>query len=353
MTVTPLFRMSAEIEIATPAGTKMRRVSLSKAEETLHFDAEERPTRVVFDPRDWILKKLTFPKSKEELLDQLANDEHMPARIQAVEGLGERVADEDVIAALARALDSDAFFGVRQEAANALGKAKGDAARQALVQAATDDAKSFVRREALQSLHNFAHDEARAAARTAIAKDDSYYAAAEALKCLVKIDRDGCRSDLLRALAQSSHDEVILRAAGDGLVELKDSAAADAIARLLDEPVSPERRGVLIATLARLRPDDAAALDRLHALLDNSRPHVRRAAIEALGQIGSADSLDKLLARRDREELPGLINAIDQAADKTRERLKQPEALRKELEQLRKQNDQLEQRLKKLEAERS
>jgi aminopeptidase N len=350
---TPLFRTSAEIEIATPAGVQMRRVTLSKAEETLHFDAAERPTRVVFDPRDWILKKLTFPKSKEELLDQLAHDEHMPARLQAVEGLAERVADADVIRALATALQSDPFFGVRQEAAKALGKANGNAVRTALSEAAARDARSFVRREALAALANHADDEARAAARASIAKDDSYYAVAEALKCLVKIDRDGCRDDLLAALAQPSHDEVILRAACDGLVELKDSAAADAVAQLLGEGASPQRRGILIATLARLRPDDDAVLDRLHALLDNARPHVRRAAIEAVGQIGTADSLDKLLARREREELPGLINTLDEALDKVRGRMQQPEALRKEVEQLRQQNQRLEERLRKLEGERS
>lgn len=346
---TPLFRTSAEIEIATPDGVQRRRVTLTKAEETLHFDSPQRPRRVVFDPRDWILKKLTFPKSKEELLDQLVHDEHMPARVQAVEGLAERIADEDVVAALIATLQSDPFWGVRQEAAKVLGKAKGEAARTALTEAAASDAKSFVRREALAALASFAHDDARQALRTAIAKDDSYYAVAEALKCLVKIDRDGCRDDLLAALSQASHDEVILRAACDGLVELKDSAAADAVARLLEGPISPQRRGVLIASLARLRPDDAAALDRLHALLNNARPHVRRAAIDAIGQIGNASSLDALQTRRDREELPGLVNAIDEAVEKIRDRLKEPDALRKELEQLRKQNQQLEQRLRKLE----
>jgi aminopeptidase N len=348
--VTPLFRTSAEIEIAAGSSPPtIRRVTLSKAEETFHFDAPERPTRVVFDPRDWVLKKLTFPKPKEELLDQLARDEYVMARVQAVQGLAEHKADKDAIAGLTAAARSDAFWGVRQEAVKALGKGTGDEIRAALIQAARSDPKAFVRREALIALQNFAHDDARSAARQAIESDESYFAAAEALRCLVKIDRDKCQGLLLAALEKPSHDEVILKAACDGLVELKDAAAAEPVAKLLDGQVTPQRRAILLSTLARLKPDDPASLDRVHALLDNDRVPVRQAAIDALVTVGNPASLDKLLARRGQEEVPRVINAIDEAAGKLRDRLQQNDALRKELEQLKKQNQHLEERLKKLE----
>jgi aminopeptidase N len=348
---TPLFRTSAEIEIATGTSEPiMRRVLLSKAEETLHFDAAERPTRVVFDPRDWILKKLTAPKDKEELLDQLAHDRHLSARVQAARDLEQHKADQDAITALATASQSDPFWGVRQQAIETLGKATGDAARAALIAAAKSDAKSFVRRAALVGLQKHAHDDSRAAARELAAKDDSYFVVAEALRCLTKIDREKVRDLLVASLGQASHDDVVFRAAADGLVELKDSTASDKLAAMLANPQTPQRKAIVIATIARLRPDDAAALDRLHGLLESDRVQVRRAAIEAIAQIGTPASLDKLLAQRAKEEVPNVVNAIDEAAGKLREKLKQNDALRKELEQLRKQNQLLEERLKKLEA---
>ncbi|HEX5106355.1 MAG TPA: M1 family aminopeptidase [Pirellulaceae bacterium] len=352
--LTPLFRTSAEIEIASGSSTPvMRRVTLSKAEETLHFDAPQRPTRVVFDPRDWILKKLTFDKPKEELLDQLAHDEHVMARVQAVQGLAGHRDEQDALAGLIATAKDDPFWAVRKEIVKVLGKCKGDEARAALIQAAKSDPKSFVRSEALIALQNFAHDDSRAAARHVVDNDESYFAAAEALKCLAKIDRENCRDLMLAALEKQSHDEVLLKAACDGLVELKAATASDAIAKLLDGELTPQRRAILISALARLKPDDAEALARVHGLLDNERVQVRRSAIECVASIGNPESIDKLSARRGKEEVPNVVNSIDEALAKLRERLQQNDSLRKELETLKKQNQQLEERLKKLEQPRT
>jgi aminopeptidase N len=347
--VTPLFRTSAEIEIAPPSGEPViRRVTLSKAEETFHFDAAERPTRVCFDPRDWLLKKLTITKSREEWLDQLARDSHVPARAEAARGLAQWKTDPEVIAALAAAAKGDAFWGVRQEAVKVLGQSSGDAARVALIEAAKTDPKSFVRRDALAALANFAHDDSRAAARHAIEHDHSYYAVAEALKCLTKIDREKVREVLLAALPRESHQDVILRAACDGLVELKDAGAAKQLSQMLGEKLTPGRRGAVIGCLARLQPEDTESLARLHAQLQNDRSNIRRAAIDTLATAGNASSLEELAQLRQREESPRMLSAIDEAQGKLRERLAGSQSLRDEFDKLRKENDALRQRLDKL-----
>lgn len=348
--VTPLFRTSAEIEIAPPRGPPViRRVTLSKAEETFHFDAAERPARVCFDPRDWLLKKLTITKSREEWLDQLARDEHMPARAEAARGLAEWKTDPAVVAALAAAAKGDAFWGVRQEAVKVLGQSSGDAARTALIEAAKNDPKSFVRREALVALGNYAHDDSRAAARHAVEHDPSYYAVAEALKCLTKIDKANCREALLAALPRESHRDVILLAAGDGLVEIKDASAAEQLTAMLGGKLTPGRRNAIIGCLARLKPDDAEALARLHAQLKNDRTSVRRAAVETLATAGNTSSLEELAQLRQREELPGMIRTIEETQTKLKDRLSGHNSLRDELDKLRKENEDLKRRLEKLE----
>jgi aminopeptidase N len=347
---TPLFRTTAEIEIAPPTSDPLvRRVTITKAEETFHFDASERPARVCFDPNDWLLKKLTFPKDREELLDQLARDKHVMARVQAARALVAHKGDAAVIAALGAALKSDSFWGVRQEAAKTLGKCAGDEARGALLTAAQHDAKSHVRREALAALANFAHDEVRKAVRQIANQDPSYYAVAEALKCLVKIDRENSRDLLLAALVRESHQDVILKAACDGLVERKDQQAVGALAELLGKPLTPGRRSAVIAALARLQPNNPEALARLHEQLENDRTNIRRAAVESLATVGDLTSLAELQKLREKEEVPRMINAVDEALGKLRQRLSQDESLRGELEKLRQQNDQLRQRLEKLE----
>ena len=118
--LTPLFRTPVEIEIGHATSSQLRRIELSKAEETFHFALDARPTRIVFDPRDWLLKKLKSDKSKEEWIDQLVNCRHVIARATAVAGLSEYKEHGDALAALSKAAKEDDFWGVRQEAVKVL-----------------------------------------------------------------------------------------------------------------------------------------------------------------------------------------------------------------------------------------
>lgn len=348
--VTPLFRTSAEIELGySSSSSVMKRVQITKSEETFHFESPERPTRVCFDPQDWILKKLAFDKSKEELLDQLANSKQVIPRVQAIHGLEPLKDQQDVLAALIQSLHGDTSWGVRQEAAKVLGKTNADAARVALIQAAKSDPKSFVRREAISALGNFAHDESRAAIRDVIQKDPSYFAVAEALRTLVKIDREHSREALVAALAQKSHDEVILRAACDGLIELKDATVSERLGGMLKETLTPQRRVAIVGTLARLKPDDAQVRELLYKQLDNDRAQVRRAAIDAIAAAGDESAIAALQSRRGQEEHLRTLNQIDDAIEKLRQKGRSGEELRKELETLRKKNEELERRLQSVE----
>lgn len=347
--VTPLFRTDVEIEIAVRDEVQLRRVTLTKAEETFHFECDERPTRVCFDPQDWILKSLDFPKSKQELLDQLQYDEHVMCRVQAVEGLAEFKQDDDVLAALCRTAAEDDFWAVRQQAAKVLSGFNADAARDALVAAAENDDKSQVRREAIKGLAKFKHKSLPEVLRSVVQRDRSYHAVAEALKALVKLDRAHCADDLLAALQTPSHREIVLKAACDGLVVLKEARAAEALQAHVKDGVSPERRVVLIGALARLQPDEEEIVKLLHEQLDNDRSTVRHAAIDALVKIGGSASIDALTTRRAKEEHPRMINSIDEAIEKIRAAEADVNKLQKELDALRKQNQSLERRLNKLE----
>lgn len=348
--VTPVFRTSAELEFATAQGTTLRRIEITKADETFHFQLAERPTRVCFDPQDWILKTLKFQKSKEELLDQLRHDQHLICRVQAAQGLASFTKDEDVETALLQAAKGDSFWAVRQEAIKALAKRNGDDVRKALIQIAMIDGKSFVRREAINALGNFAHDETRTTLRNVVRSDRSYYAIAEALKALLKVDRDNAEEVFLNSFNWVSHRQEIEKAAGNGLVAVKSTKGAARMQELLAEKQSPERRATFIAILARLKPDDPEALKQLREQLGNERAHVRRAVFDAFVELGNPEAITWLQEQRGKEETGGMLRAVDSAIEKLRNKTADLPQLRKELEALRNQNKQLEERLKKLEA---
>ncbi len=347
--MTPLFRTTAEIELASPNKTSIERITLSKAEETFHFKRDDRPVRVCFDPQDWLLKTLKFEKSKEELLDQLANDQHLMCRFHAAESLAEFNKHDDVRDALIVAARSDAFWAVRKGAVAALAKFKGDEVRNALLAAAKADDKSFVRREAITALGHFAHDDTAKMLREIVADDPSYYAAAEALRTLVKVDRKNCGADLLNGLGRASHHDEILKAATDGLITIKQPEVATHLRKMLDEPISPQRRVVVISALARLQPDDDPTREMLVKQLDNDRRHVRQAALDAFIELADVESIEALQASREREKNVGMIEKIDEAIAKIRAKQTDADKLRQELEVLRKQNRSLEERLRKLE----
>lgn len=347
--LTPLFRMPVEIEIGHGTSSQVRRIEINKAEETYHFALDARPTRLVFDPRDWLLKTLKSSKSKEEWIDQLVNCQHVMAKTEAVAGLAEYKEHGDALDALLKTAKEASFWGVRKEAVKILASLNKDPVRIALIEAARKDGKSFVRREALSALGSFAHDDARTALRQAIAEDQSYYAVADALKSLVKIDRDKSQEALLAALQTPGHQEVILRAACDGLVDLKAKAAIDLLSAKLKGKLRPDERAVIIGALARLDADEPEHLAHLKKELENDRNHVRRTAIESFVALGDSQAIEWLQDRRGREETQGMVQRIDEAIEKLRSGQKPAAQTREEIEKLRKQNRELEERLKKLE----
>ena len=86
----------------------------------------------------------------------------------------------------------------------------------------------------------------------------------------------------LAALTVSSHNDVIVRAAVDGLVERKSSKGVEQLAELLSKPQPAERRANYITALARLKPEDPTYQELLRKLLSSDRGNVRRAVIDAI-----------------------------------------------------------------------
>lgn len=345
--LTPLFRMPIEIDVTTNSGPTTHRVEVSKAEETFTFPVNRRPRRVTFDPRDYVLKKLTFKKDQREWLDQAINDPNVMARAQAVGELAKLTGEDEARDALAQVVRVDPFWGVRQEAAKALAKFNGNAVRTALLLAAADKTSS-VRTAAIKSLASFGHDDVKAALRKTIADDPSYYAAAEALRSLAKMDAKGARADLIAALARPSHRDVILKAASESLADKPDDEVRDKLLKMLAEPSTPSRRAAIMDAVAKFGKGSPAVTKQIAAFLDDSRPRVRIAAVNALGNTGDPAAIDLLTKQRDKEQRPRNVRLFDETIEKLKNG-KESATLRTDFDKLRDENSTLRDRVKKLE----
>jgi len=348
--LTPLFRMPIEVDFVTGGKRTTQRISVSKHEETFHFSLPKRPDRVCFDPRDWVLKKLAIEKSRREWLEQAVDEPNLICRVRAVRHLAKMTDDEEVLAVLAKVARGDKFWAVRQEAVEAIAEFGGEDAHKTLLAAARRDPKSFVRLAAIKGLAKFSHDRTRVVLREVIKQDQSYEAVAEALKALTQVDRAGCRIDLLAALNRPSHNEVILKAAADGLADLGDPGAIELLLPILDVPNSPWRRIAVLSALAKLGADDVGTLEVIGRQLENARYRVRSAACEALVETGNPAAIDLLLARRDKETVWKTIRAIDEGLEKLRKSRTELGKMHEDLESLRKKNRALEARVMELES---
>jgi len=357
-TMTPLFRTRMEIGIGHGKDAVTRQIELTKADHTFDFPYDKRPTRVVIDPKDWVLKDLTIEKPKEEWLDQLRHDANIIPRVRAVEALTAYTGDADVIEQLSQTASTDDFWAVREAAVKALQKFKGDAVRKAFLKAATKDEKSFVRRAAISALSAHAHKDTAAALREIIKNDKSYYAVAEALRTLVKVDRKNCAADLMAALDADDHRATVLRAAVDGLVTLKHKPAAEKWAAMLKSGRTTTQRATLLSGLERLKIPGTGVKQTL-AMLSSNRKKLRQASVKTLAAIGARDNAPLLVAAKKKEPDADVIKEIDKAV-KTLNAKKTPAkptpkpasglaALRKEVDELRRKNEALEARFKKLE----
>src|SRR5271166_595066 len=132
---TALFSVPLVLEFGLPRGKRSRVEVVSDArEQTFRFPLAVKPLTFVFDPNADVLKTVKLDVPREMLIRQLAGEPRVASRIAAARALGAD-ASHDVVEALAHSLGSDRFWGVRAEAAKALGRIRNDAALAALVRA--------------------------------------------------------------------------------------------------------------------------------------------------------------------------------------------------------------------------
>jgi aminopeptidase N len=252
---------------------------------------------VLFDKGGHILKSAEFHKEKKEWLYQLKNATELADRADAIAALGKLKSDDDVISALGDALRNDKAWGVRANAADALGQLGGASASKQLLDALNTAKEPWVRNRIVSALGNFKDDPAIVAKLNSVAADDtSYRARAAALQALGRLKAPSALATLDAAVAADSPDGFLRNAALRSMGPLGDDKAVPLLLQWSAPGKPIESRTAAISSLARLQKDNKDITTQIASFL--SEPHfpVRMASIYALGTRGDASAVPALEA---------------------------------------------------------
>lgn len=355
---TPLFRFPVTIALMDSEGRETRhRVEIRDKENVFHFPSEKAPKAVRFDPGFDVLKSLKHKRGREALELVLKHAPEAIGRGEAARELGKEGSPQ-AAAALRQALLGDKFWGVRSDAAAALGAVRSSEARAALLEGLTIEHPK-ARRAVVRALGEFRGDPEAAAALAAIVErgDASYYVEAEAAHALGKT-RDGRAFDhLVRAMGKDSYLDVIRQSALAGVAELRDERGIEVAREWTPYGCPPRARAAAMGTLARFaRLKEARRsdiIDLLSPIADDREFMVRLRLPGLFEEIGDERALAPL-RRLEGRDLDGRIKrrareAID-AIVAGRSRIEEGNRMRDEMEKIREESRKLKERLDKLEA---
>ena len=356
--LTPLFTTPVEIELHAKGKARRERLNVSRPEETFFLESATKPDAVLFDPDNWILKKLTFEKPKEELLYQLKNAETIIPRIQACEGLSKILKNADVIEGLLRTLTKDPYFAVRRAAARALGEIRTDEAKTALL-AGIKDGDSRVRRAVYEALGEWREDdEAFGVLAKAWREEKMYYAAGSAALGMGETRHPKAFDMIVKGLDRPSHGSIITRSGLLGLAALRDPKAIDVIKEYTKPgrpPFVRQAAGIALGRLGDILEDKRTAIrDILEPLLRDDDFRAKIGVMQGLAAMADPKSIPELRKAHTEEPLGFLRRlarrSIRQIQDKVAERAKKVEQ-QQELDKLKDENRDLKARVAKIESQ--
>jgi aminopeptidase N len=358
------FHFPLEIEL-TGAGESgrsiVRRQGISEKEQTLLIPVNERPKLLRIDPNLTLLAEIEEEKAFDWWQAQLTAPT-VAERIRAVEHLAGS-SDESHQELLVKVLQEDPFYGVRVEAAKALGKSVTDVSERALV-GGLNQPHPKVRRACADALAKFTKSERVKEVLLAKEKlgDPSYYVTAAVLKSLATVSDEPDVDRLLSTLENDSHRDVIRNAALRGLCQCKDPQAFQTLVQWTNHGHSRTCRRTAIGALADVLSENELsaeqkklALSTIERHLSDSGPRVRSTAIQALAKIPKLAkayrSKIEELAERDANEsirvaAGKLLKKMDDTDTSEPQNVRE---LRAELDRLKKENSELEERLERLE----
>src|SRR6202158_4461350 len=292
-----IFHVPVDVEITTASGSKAHRIPVSKEAETFPLPSDSAPLMVLFDKGGQILKSVEFHKEKKEWLYQLKNATELADRAEAVQALAKFKNDDEAVAALGTALNTDKAWGLRDIAADALGRIGNPAAGKQLLEALDANTQPYVRNHIVSALGSIKEEPKVAAKLLVIARDDaSYRARANALQSLGKLKAPNVLEVLTAAVNTDSPDDFLRNAALRSLGYLGDDKGVPLLREWAAPGKAVETRQAAIYSLGRLEKSNKAVTAQIASYLTETHYPIRYAAIYALGSRGDDSAIPALQA---------------------------------------------------------
>ena len=336
----PVFAFDLTFEIADEEGVRRETRHVDQSFHTFVIRTGKRPTFVTVDPDFAVPAEVKLEAPGDMLRAQLAKAPTARGRMLAAPALG-KLDDPPTTKALAATLANEAeFWGVRAEAASALGALRSDEAEGTLVaHAGTKHPK--VRRAVASALGKFRTTRAAEQLKKLALSDESYLVEAEAARALGATRQPLAFEALLDVLDRPSWADVVRAGAIDGLANLRDDRALPHVMARTRYGISTRGRRAAIMALPKIG-GDRKIREVLEDLLDGTDPYLRVDVVRALVDLGDSKSrgalqrqldreLDGRVRRRIREALRDIGTAGKREADRLRDDF---EALRTEYGEL-------------------
>jgi aminopeptidase N len=325
--LTGVFRTPVDIDITTPTGTITHRVTVESGDTVFTLPAPAKPTLVIFDKGNWLLKELNFTKSPAEWLTQAEYAANPVDRLRALRVLSNMQDSVPCAALLARLSTSDRFWAVRREATTRLGwldtadEGVRSTVRTTLLTASWDR-RSSVRAEALGQLEKFRDPEVLVRLHDAL-QDSSYLVVSSAVRALARAESANATPMLLAFLSVPSQEKLVAAAALRSLEEVDSTKAVAAALEKVKYGQPDNLRYTALSILTHRAHRNKDLLPVLIPLVRDKSRGIRQYALWALEEAGDATVLPVLDSIAAETANPMAARAAD-AAKKVRRRLETP-----------------------------
>ncbi|ASC74179.1 Aminopeptidase N [Halomicronema hongdechloris C2206] len=343
-------------------------VRIHEQEQSFFFPLAKKPTFVSFDQGSHTLKTVTLNYPLPELKAQLQDDPDPLSRIDAADAIAKK-GNLEAVRALATALESDPFWGVRAEVAEQLASVKLDQAVDSLINGLAD-VHPRVRRavaNALGQVKTMASYQALYALLDS--GDPSYYVEAAAAEALGKVaatplDGQSQQPQGLQMLEQvlqerAGWNETVRSGAIRGVSQFKTSEAALTLLMPYTQAGVPQPlRLTAIRALGKISTGQGKAaieriLDQLDLLSRETFFLTQVAVVSALGSMETPGAIKVLQSLADHTPDGRVRRRAEEAVQTVQKAIDKDEAvqtLQQEIDELKRANQDLKSRLESLEA---
>jgi aminopeptidase N len=311
----PAFRFDVTVRFEVDGLDHDRVISVAEPAQVFDFSFAARPTQVVFDPGDVILKLVTFDKPALLWRNQLRAARLGIDRILAAQALA-KAPDPAAVSGLGEALAADPFWAVRAAAARALGRTRRADALGHLEAALATQTHPRVRRAIAAGLGEFRSEPRAAAILTDwIGRaEPSVFVEAERAAALGRVRAPEALALLPTWLHREAFQDVLRTRAIEGLGATGDERAIELLRQEWRSSVSFSARRAIVAALGEL----ARGTPRVRAVRELLEDRIGDRDFRVRGEIAA-----QLARLGDREAIPALERALGAELDgRTKRRMR-------------------------------